>query len=82
MCIRDRSKIIHIIPNDDHTLLIELDNHHKIIYDMKPRLHAVRFCELADIERFKTVRIENGNTLVWDSLCQITIDEIINIIER
>lgn len=76
------SKIIHIIPNDDHTLLIELDNHHKIIYDMKPRLQAVRFWELADIERFKTVRIENGNTLVWDSLCQITIDEIINIIER
>jgi len=76
------SKIIHIIPNDDHTLLIELDNNHKIIYDMKPRLQAVRFCGLADIERFKAVKVENGNTLVWDSICQITIDEIINIIER
>jgi hypothetical protein len=75
-------KIIRVAPNDDYTLVIELDNHHKIIYDMKPRLQAVRFCGLADINRFKGISIENGNTLVWDSLCQITIDEIINIIER
>ncbi|MGE4284332.1 MAG: DUF2442 domain-containing protein [Clostridia bacterium] len=76
------SKIINIIPNDDHTLVIELDNHHKIIYDMKPRLQAVRFCRLTNIDRFKSVTIENENTLVWDSLCQITIDEIIGSIER
>lgn len=49
---------------------------------MKPRLHAVRFCNLADIKKFKDVKVENGNTLVWDSLCEITIDEIMNIIER
>lgn len=76
------SRIINVVPNDDYILVIELDNHHKIIYDMKPRLQAVRFCELADIKRFKAVRVENGNTLVWDSLRQITIDEIISIIER
>lgn len=75
-------KIINIVPNDDYTLTIELNNHHKIIYDMKPRLQAVRFCELADINRFKGVRVENENTIVWDSLRQITIDEIINMIER
>jgi len=67
---------------DDYILIIELDNKHKIIYDMKPRLKAVRFSTLTDIGRFKSVKIENGNTLIWDSLCQITIDEIINIIER
>lgn len=71
------SKIINVIPNDDHTLIIELDNSHKIVYDMKLRLQSVRFCELADINRFKAVRVEHGNILVWDSLCQITIDEII-----
>jgi len=75
-------KIINVIPNDNYTLVIELDNCHKIIYDMKPRLHAVRFCNLADIKKFKDVKVENGNTLVWDSLCEITIDEIMNIIER
>ena len=76
------TKILNIIPNDDYTLTIELDNFHRIIYDMKPRLQAVRFCKLADIKRFKDVRVENGNTIVWDSLCQITIDEVFSIIER
>lgn len=76
------SKIMNVIPNDDYTLFIELDNMHKIIYDMKPRLKAVRFFSLAEMEKFKSVKIEDENTLVWDSLYQITIDEIINIIER
>ncbi|KUO62713.1 MAG: hypothetical protein APF84_03430 [Gracilibacter sp. BRH_c7a] len=76
------SKITNIIPKDDYTLLIELDNAHKIIMDMKPRLESVRFCKLADLDMFKSVKIENGNNLIWDSLCQITIDEIINLIER
>ncbi len=76
------SKILNIIPNDDYTLTIELNNHHKIIYDMKPRLQTVRFCQLADINRFKAVWVKNENILVWDSLCQITIDEIINNIEK
>lgn len=75
-------KIISVIPNDDHTLTIMLDNHHQIIYDMQPRLQTVRFGKLADPERFKAVQVEHGNTLVWDSLCQITIDEIISMIER
>jgi len=76
------SKITRVIPNEDYTLIIELDNNHKIIYDMKPRLQSVRFCKLADIDKFKSVKIENENTLVWDSLCQVTIDEIISNIER
>ncbi len=75
-------KIVHAFPNEDHTILIELDNNHKIIYDMRSRLQTVRFCGLADLDSFKMFKIENGNTLVWDSLCQISIDEIINIIER
>ncbi len=76
------SKIVKVIPNDDYTLTITLNNRHQIIYDMGPRLQAVRFNELVDPERFKAVRVEHGNTLVWDSLCEITIDEIINMIER
>lgn len=76
------SKISNVIAHKDYTLMIELNNNHKIIYDMKPRLKAVRFCGLADINKFKAVRVENGNTLVWDSLCQLTVDEIINMIER
>ncbi|MDX9872262.1 MAG: DUF2442 domain-containing protein [Clostridia bacterium] len=76
------SRIVKVTPFGDYTLEIELDNRHKIIYDMKPRLEAVRFCALADIQKFKDVRIENGDTLFWDSLCQITISEIISLVER
>lgn len=75
-------KIVNIIPNDDHTLTIMLNNNHQIIFDMRPRLKALRFGQLADPERFKAVRIEHGNTLVWDNLCEISIDEIISMIER
>lgn len=75
-------KIVNVLPKDDFTLEIDLDNQHKIIYDLKPRLHAIRFCNLGDINKFKSVKVENDNTLVWDTLCQITIDEIIYTIER
>ncbi len=75
-------KIVNVVPQDDHTLMIELDNKHKIIYDMKPRLKTVRFSSLADPGRFKSLRVENRNTIIWDDLCQITIDEVISIIER
>lgn len=75
-------KIINVTPRDDYTLLIELSNHHRIVYDMKPRLQAVRFGGLEDLSKFKAVKVEHENTLVWDSLCQMTIDEVIKNIER
>lgn len=76
------SRIVLVTPSENYTLEIELDNRHKIIFDMKPRLGAVRFCSLSDVNKFNAVRIENGDTLVWDSLCQITISEIISLVER
>jgi hypothetical protein len=76
------SRIASVTPNDDHTLLIVLSNHHRIIYDMRPRLQTVRFSGVSDLAKFKTVRVEHANTLVWDSICQLTIDEIINMIEK
>jgi hypothetical protein len=76
------SKIVKVIPNKDYTLAITLNNHHQIIYDMESRLKTVRFGELADLERFKAVRVEHDNTLVWGSLCEITIDEIFSMMAR
>lgn len=76
------AKIIKVTPNNDHTLTIVLSNNHRIIFDMRPRLHTIRFCKLADIERFLAVRVEHENTLVWSNLCQLTIDEIIELVDR
>ena len=76
------AKIVNVTANDDHTLLIELNNNHKVNYDMKPRLKTLRFGGLNVLKRFKIVKVEHENTLVWDNLCQITLDEIIAMIER
>lgn len=76
------SKIVRVKAYNDYTLEIELDNRHKIIFDMNPRLGGVRFGALADLEKFKSVRIENGDTLVWDSLCQIALGELISLVAR
>lgn len=75
-------KIISAIAKDDYKIEIYLANGHKIIYDMKSRLQGVRFCKLVDREFYKTFHIENGNSIVWDNLCQINIDEIINNIKK
>lgn len=75
-------KIVDIKPNDDYTLFIKLNNNHEIIYDIKPRLKTVRFCNLNDIKTFKNAKVINGNTILWNDLCQITIDEIINNIKK
>jgi hypothetical protein len=76
------AKIINAVPNDNHTLTIELSNKHRIIYDLRPRLQSTRFCGLVDIKKFKDVRIEHENTLVWSNLCQIAIDEIMDMVDR
>lgn len=76
------TKIIKVIPNKDYTLTIELSNNHRIIYNMGPRLITTRFCHLANLDKFQTVRVDHGTTLVWNSLCQITIDEIMDMLGR
>ena len=76
------AKIIKVVPNKDYTLMIELSNNHRIIYDLRPRLNSTRFCGLADLKKFQTVRIERENTLVWNNLCQIAFDEIMDMVGR
>ena len=76
------AKILNVTANNDYTLLVRLDNGHSIVYDMRPRIQTTRFCILADICLFKAVRVEQENTLVWSTLCQMTIDEIMDKIDR
>jgi hypothetical protein len=78
----EMTKITKLIPKNDYTLYIELSNNHKIIYDIKPRLHTIRFMKLNDLALFLRAQIENGNTVVWDAQCQLTIDEIMSQIKR
>lgn len=75
-------RILNVTPHRNHTLEIELGNSHLIVCDMRPRLKTTRFCSLINLEKFLKVQVQDGNTLVWDSLCQITIDEILEMLDR
>jgi hypothetical protein len=56
-------KIINAVPNDNHTLTIELSNNHRIIYDLRPRLQSTRFCGLADLKKFQDTVV--AGTTCW-----------------
>lgn len=75
-------EIQRVTAREDFTLCIELTNNHKIIYDMSPSLKTVRFAKLANYTLFSACAVQDGSTIVWDNLCQITIDEIVNRLER
>lgn len=75
-------KIVLVLPNDNHTLYIVLNNRQCIIYDLKPQLETIRFSILKDLAFFNTVKVKYGNTLVWDDVCQLTIDEIMKTVKK
>lgn len=75
-------EIQRVTARHDFTLCIELTNNHKIVYDMSPSLKTVRFAKLANYTLFSACTVQDGSTIVWDNLCQITIDEIVNRLER
>ena len=76
------SKITKVIPRDDLSLEIELDNTNTIIYNMNKRVDKIRFSKLEDIEIFKTFKVENDRIIVWDKFCMISIDEILDDLGR
>jgi limonene-1,2-epoxide hydrolase len=76
------SKITKIIPRDDLTLEIELNNSNTVIYNMKNRVDSIRFSKLKDFEVFKSFKVENDRIIVWDKFCMITIDEILDDMGR
>lgn len=71
------SKIVDVRPKDDHAIEILLDNNHKIIYSMKNRLNSIRFCDLRVLDIFKDVHVENGDTVIWNSFCELSLSEIL-----
>lgn len=74
-------EIVGVKARENYVLEIELSNSHKIICNMKPRLGGVRFGGLKDITTFKNVHIKNSYTIEWANIYEITIDEILSMIE-
>jgi hypothetical protein len=62
---------------DDHTLLIEFDNHQKKKYDISPLLQKEMFAPLKNVALFKSVNVEQGGyAVVWGNNIDISEYEL------
>lgn len=68
------NKILKVTPNDDYTLLIEIEQGNQILFNMKPMLKSLPFRILNDLHRFKNITLEEKAILWTDPL---TLDESI-----
>jgi hypothetical protein len=79
------SKIINVVPNDDFTMLIELEQGNKVIFNMQRMVKTMPYYSLSNLENFKKLYFEekavcwtpsSGATL---SVChlRITLDNIL-----
>jgi len=70
-------KIISASTIDDHSLLVEFDNHQKKIYDINPLLEKEMFTPLRNAELFRAVRVDvGGYAVVWRKDIDISEHEL------
>lgn len=75
------SRIIDVIAKKNYILEIHLDNNHTIVCDMSNRLKGIRFSGLKDVKRFNSFQICNGTTVRWSDNCELSIDELLTMLE-
>jgi hypothetical protein len=46
------SKIINVVPNDDFTMLIELEQGNKVIFNMQRMVKTMPYYSLSNLENF------------------------------
>ncbi len=72
------SKIINVIPEENHRLLVELDNGSTVILNLASRLATMRFALLADPEVFCQVTWDE-DFLHWGDKLDISLTEIFQL---
>lgn len=60
-------KMIKVTPNDDYSILIELEGGNKILFNMQRLVNTIHYSRLKDIERFKNIRVEDKK-IFWKEL--------------
>jgi len=73
--------IIKVIPKEDYHLEILLDNGSSIILNLANKLQTLRFGMLADSEFFKRVETD-GTCISWGSRLEISLSEVIHLIQK
>ena len=70
-------KIISAFAIDDHSLLVEFDNHQKKTYDINPLLEKEMFAPLRNTALFRAVRMAvGGYAVVWRKDIDISEHEL------
>ncbi len=70
-------KIISATAIDDHSLLVEFDNHQKKTYDIKPLLEKEMFAPLKNAALFNAVKVDvGGYAVIWQKDIDISEHEL------
>ena len=70
-------KIKSVIPENNHILIVEFDNHQKKKYDITPLLKKEMFLPLKNPALFNTVQVEQaGYAVVWNKDIDISEYEL------
>lgn len=62
---------------DNYQISILLCNGHTIIYNLEPKLNAIRFTDLAEKEVFCHGELINGKMIRWNRSTEISLEEIL-----
>jgi len=70
-------KVLSAKAIDDHTLMVEFNNHQKKKYDVSPLLQKEMFLPLKNPAFFKAVKVEQGGyAVVWNNHIDISEYEL------
>lgn len=73
--------IVKIEAQDKYNILIELASGHKIILDLKEKLHTIRFHELANPDVFRKATTD-GYSIIWkNGKILVSFGEILDILK-
>lgn len=74
-------RIYKIIPRENYSLEIQLDNGSSVILDLKSRLETVRFGMLSDSEFFMRATTD-GTYIRWDNKVEISVSEVFQLAQK
>ena len=73
--------IVKIETQDKYNILIELASGHKIILDLKEKLHTIRFHELSNPDIFRRA-VTDGYSIIWkNGKIMVSFGEILDILK-
>lgn len=69
-------KIRDVSFEKDYKIEVLLNNGHKVIYNMKPKLETARFLELRNMGLYKKGIVKKGKSIYWNVNTELTLAEI------